>query len=98
MRTLSAIMSTAGFVPAVFMSAPVHASALREESGVRRKGGIRRDGPGYREASGRCAGLRHLSLRWVTPPACRWSFEDAPGMGANKVCATHKHKCPCRGG
>jgi hypothetical protein len=45
-------------------------------------------GPGYRGPDGRCVGFQALDKVCGRPPETRCSFENAPGTGANRDCAT----------
>jgi hypothetical protein len=45
-------------------------------------------GPGYRGPDGQCVGYRDLERVCGDPPTSRCVFENAPGTGLNKECAT----------
>ena len=45
-------------------------------------------GPGYRGPDGQCVGYRDLERVCGDPPTSRCIFENAPGTGLNKECAT----------
>ncbi|GGF88760.1 hypothetical protein GCM10007301_55880 [Azorhizobium oxalatiphilum] len=45
-------------------------------------------GPGYRGPDGRCVGFRELAKVCGDPPDRRCVFENAPGTGLNRECAT----------
>ncbi|MEP9356788.1 hypothetical protein ABLE93_24970 [Xanthobacter sp. KR7-65] len=45
-------------------------------------------GPGYRGPDGRCVGFADLARVCGSPPTARCVFENAPGTGANRACAT----------
>ena len=47
-------------------------------------------GPGYRGPDGRCVGFANLDKVCGRPPESRCTFENAPGAGANRACATQK--------
>ncbi|MFG1250101.1 hypothetical protein [Xanthobacter flavus] len=47
-------------------------------------------GPGYRGPDGRCVGFADLSKICGEPPTQRCVFENAPGTGENRACATGK--------
>lgn len=50
-------------------------------------------GPGYRSmVTGKCVGFKQLKKACGNPPTLRCVFENAPGTGRNKKCATHVHK------
>ncbi|WP_245263420.1 hypothetical protein [Azorhizobium doebereinerae] len=45
-------------------------------------------GPGYRGPDGTCVGFKQLSQVCGDPPDRRCTFENAPGTGLNRDCAT----------
>jgi hypothetical protein len=45
-------------------------------------------GPGYRGPNGQCVGYRDLDRICGNPPETYCIFENAPGTGLNKECAT----------
>ncbi len=45
-------------------------------------------GPGYRGPDGRCVGFQALDKICGRPPETRCTFENAPGSGANRDCAS----------
>ena len=67
------------------------AHAVCEDRGGRCSGCGCRGGPGYRDGDGKCVGHRELVRRCGPAPHAGCAFENAPGTGANRVCAKHKH-------
>ena len=89
--------ATAAFMlilPAIlFTGMPVHAACPDRPAcrGCGCKGG-----PGYRGPDGRCVGFSSLDKICGRPPETRCTFENAPGTGANRDCATSSGRA--RGG
>ena len=76
---------------ALLEPAPTLAHSTCVVDGGRCKGCGCKGGPGYRAPNGRCVGFRDLVRTCGPAPHARCAFENAPGTGRNRVCATHKH-------
>jgi hypothetical protein len=80
------------FLPALLLiiaatsSAPAGAAGCPERPACHGCGC--KGGPGYRGPDGQCVGYRDLDRICGNPPEAHCVFENAPGTGLNKECAT----------
>ena len=73
------------------VAVPAYAHALCVMDGGSCRGCGCKGGPGYRAPNGRCVSFKRLEKVCGPYPHARCAFENAPGTGANRACATHKH-------
>jgi len=69
----------------------VYAHQVCQFDNTRCKGCGCKGGPGYRGPNNKCVGFKNLTKICGNPPTKRCIFENAPGTGANRECALHKH-------
>ena len=91
MRTVLRLSCLVLMVPFLSPVDPALGHSLCVLDGGRCRGCGCKGGPGYRAPNGRCVSFKRLEKVCGAYPHRRCAFENAPGTGANRACATHEH-------